>query len=148
MKGGCWIATSVLLPGQRLVERNHSAANIHYHPRKRKTDSEGRIETQRAELTALKGYSQALKPNQKKKKKANLPTWISELLWTVGQWWTETLFWLSILPFSLLDQNVCDSYPWCVPPFYAGNVCNSLFSFIVLQVHGIRDTQEPHLYLM
>ena len=147
MKGGCWIATSVLLPGQRLVERNHSAANIHYHPRKRKTDSEGRIETQRAELTALKGYSQALKPNQKKKK-ANLPTWISELLWTVGQWWTETLFWLSILPFSLLDQNVCDSYPWCVPPFYAGNVWNSLFSFIVLQVHGIRDTQEPHLYLM
>ena len=68
MKGGCWIATSVLLPGQRLDERNHSAANIHYHPRKRKTDSEGRIETQRAELTALKGYSQALKPNQKKKK--------------------------------------------------------------------------------
>lgn len=147
MKGGRWIATSVLLPGQRLVERNHSAANIHYHPRKRKTDSEGRIETQRAELTALKGYSQALKPNQKKKK-ANLPTWISELLWTVGQWWTETPFWLSILLFSLLDQNVCDSYPWCVPPFYAGNVWNSLFSFIVLQVHGIRDTQEPHLYLM
>ena len=49
---------------------------------------------------------------------------------------------------SLLDQNVCNSYPRCVPQFYAGNVWNSLFSFIVLQVHGIRDTQEPHLYLM
>ena len=60
-------ATSVLLPGQRLVERNHSAANTHYSPRKRKTDSEGRIETQRAELRGLKDYSQALKPNQKKK---------------------------------------------------------------------------------
>ena len=102
MKGGCWIATSVLLPGQRLVERNHSAANIHYHPRKRKTDSEGRIETQRAELTALKGYSQALKPNQKKKKKPICPP---ESQNCYGQWDSD-------------GQRLFFDFPSCRSPFW------------------------------
>ena len=94
-------ATSVLLPGQRLVERNHSAANTHYSPRKRKTDSEGRIETQRAELRGLKDYSQALKPNQKKKK----PICPSESQSCYGQWDSD-------------GQRLLFDLPSCHSPFW------------------------------
>ena len=102
MKGGRWIATSVLLPGQRLVERNHSAANIHYHPRKRKTDSEGRIETQRAELTALKDCSQVLKPNNNNNKKPVCPR---ESQNCCGQWDSD-------------GQRLLFDFPSCCSPFW------------------------------